>query len=140
MRPWQLLWKTEALTLALLVGCIATSPGVRVVLEEFEKALGERVSRRAVMQAAMVTAVTLLAMPEPVTKFIADDRGAHSLGGCPDALQMQAASREGILLSEVSAAESVTVSTEGFSVALAPSAVAMAARGAPNGSRPPERS
>src|SRR5690606_31551704 len=44
------------------------------VLEEFEKALGQMVSMRAVMQAAMGTIVVLLvllAMPEPVTKFIA---------------------------------------------------------------------
>ena len=44
------------------------------VLEEFEKALGETVSMRAVIQAAMSTIVVLLvllAMPEPVTKFIA---------------------------------------------------------------------
>jgi hypothetical protein len=44
------------------------------VLEEFEKALGQMVSMRAVIQAAMCTIVTLLvllAMPEPVTKFIA---------------------------------------------------------------------
>jgi hypothetical protein len=44
------------------------------VLEEFEKALGEMVSMRAVMQAAMWTIVTLLvllALPEPVTKFVA---------------------------------------------------------------------
>jgi hypothetical protein len=44
------------------------------VLEEFQKALGEQVSMRAVMQAALWTVVTLLvllALPEPVTKFIA---------------------------------------------------------------------
>ncbi|WP_224249640.1 AHH domain-containing protein [Hyalangium gracile] len=44
------------------------------VLEEFEKALGEMVSLQAVMQAATWTVVTLLfllALPEPVTKFIA---------------------------------------------------------------------
>jgi hypothetical protein len=44
------------------------------VLEEFEKALGDMVSMRAVIQAAMSTIVVLLvllAMPEPVTKFIA---------------------------------------------------------------------
>jgi hypothetical protein len=44
------------------------------VQEELEKALGEMVSMRAVMQAAMGTLVVLLmllAMPEPVTKFIA---------------------------------------------------------------------
>jgi hypothetical protein len=175
-----------------------------LVLEEFEKALGERVSMRAVMQAAMATVVTLLvllAMPEPVTKFIAawatvglilwvgaktlynliggwfqlmeEVKGstnfeqireagekfgklfsreaaqafamvamallthtakgfADQLGTLPGSAQvsMRAAGREGILLSEVSAAESVTVTAEGFSVALAPGVVVMAARGA----------
>jgi hypothetical protein len=54
----------------MLAMALSKSP----VLEEFEKALGEKVSMRAVMQAAMATVVTLLvllAMPEPVTKFIA---------------------------------------------------------------------
>jgi hypothetical protein len=44
------------------------------VLEEFQQALGEQVSMRAVIQAALWTVVTLLvllALPEPVTKFIA---------------------------------------------------------------------
>jgi hypothetical protein len=44
------------------------------VLDEFEKALGEMVSMQAVLQAAMWTVGTLLfllAMPEPVTKFLA---------------------------------------------------------------------
>ncbi|KFE63953.1 AHH domain-containing protein [Hyalangium minutum] len=44
------------------------------VLEEFEKALGEMVSMQVVLQAAICTVVTLLvllAMPDPVTKFIA---------------------------------------------------------------------
>ncbi|KFE63253.1 AHH domain-containing protein [Hyalangium minutum] len=44
------------------------------VLEEFEMALGHMVSMRAVLQAAMCTVITLLvllAMPDPVTKFIA---------------------------------------------------------------------
>jgi A nuclease family of the HNH/ENDO VII superfamily with conserved AHH len=175
-----------------------------LVLKEFEKALGEMVSMQAVMQAAMATVVTLLvllAMPEPVTKFIAawatvglilwvgaktlynlvagwfqlmeevkvaitfeeireagerfgklfsreaaqafammamalltrTAKGfAEQVGTLPGSAQvsMQAAGREGILLSEVSAAESVTVTDKGFSVALAPGAVAMAARGA----------
>jgi hypothetical protein len=174
------------------------------VLEEFEKALGEMVSMQAVMQAAIATVVTLLvllAMPEPVTKFVAawatvglilwvgaktlynlitgwfqlmeevkvattfeeireagekfgklfsreaaqafamvamallthTAKGfAQQVGTLPGSarVSMQAAGREGILLSEVSAAESVTVTAEGFSVALAPGAVAMATRGA----------
>jgi len=184
----------------MLAMALSKSP----VLEEFEKALGEMVSMRAVMQAALATVVTLLvllALPEPVTKFIAawatvglilwvgaktlynlvtgwfqlmeevkvattfeeireagekfgrlfsreaaqafamvamallthTAKGfAQQVGTLPGSAQvsMQAAGREGILLSEVSAAESVTVTAEGFSVALAPGAVAMAARGA----------
>ncbi|WP_245919873.1 hypothetical protein [Melittangium boletus] len=57
---------------------------------------------------------------------------AEQVGTLPGSgqMSMRAASREGILLSEVSSAESVTVTAEGFSVALAPGAIAMAARGA----------
>jgi hypothetical protein len=184
----------------MLAMALSKSP----VLEEFEKALGEMVSMRAVLQAAMATVVTLLvllAMPEPVTKFIAAwattglilwvgaktlynlitgwfqlmeevkvattfeqirEAGekfgqlfsreaaqafalvamallthmakgfAAQMGTLPGSAQvsMQAASREGILLSEVSAVESVTVTAEGFGVALAPGVVAMATRGA----------
>ncbi|MDC0712079.1 AHH domain-containing protein [Stigmatella sp. ncwal1] len=184
---------------SMLAMALSKSP----VLEEFEKALGEMVRMRAVLQAAMATVVTLLvllAMPEPVTKFIAagatvglilwvgaktlynlitgwfqlmeevkvattfeaiQEAGekfgklfsreaaqafamvamallthtakgfAEQVGTLPGSAQvsMMAASREGILLSEISAAESVTMTTEGFSVALAPGAVAMAARG-----------
>jgi hypothetical protein len=54
----------------MLAMALSKSP----VLEELEKALGEMVSMRAVMQAALAAVVTLLvllAMPEPVTKFIA---------------------------------------------------------------------
>jgi hypothetical protein len=172
------------------------------VLEEFEKALGEMVSMQAIMQAAMWTVVTLLvllAMPDPVTKFVAawatlalvlwvgattlyklitgwfqlqeevkvattfeEIREAgekfgkmfsreaaqafammamvlltHSAQGfakqvatLPGSAQvsMNAAAQEGVLLSEVAAAESVAVTAEGFSVALPPFAVAMAAR------------
>ncbi|SEU31916.1 AHH domain-containing protein [Stigmatella erecta] len=176
-------------------------------LEEFEKALGEQVRMQAVMQAATAAAVTLLvllAMPEPVTKFIAawataglilwmgaqtlyrlitgwfelmEDvkaattfeeireagetfgkrvsreaaqalaliamallaHGAKDFGermaALPGSAQvsMQAASQEGLLLSEVGAVESVTVTAEGFRVALAPGAVAMAVRGGREG-------
>jgi len=183
----------------MLAMALSKSP----VLEEFEKALGEMVSMRAVMQAATATVVTLLvllAMPEPVTKFIAawatvglilwvgaktlytlvtgwfqlmeevkvatsfeeiraageqfgkvfsreaaqafammaiallthtTKNFAEQVGTLPGSAQvsMQSVRREGILLSEVSAAESVTVTANGFSVALAPGAVAMAARG-----------
>jgi hypothetical protein len=183
----------------MLAMALSKSP----VLEEFEKALGEMVSMRAIMQAAMATVVTLLvllAMPEPVTKFIAawatvglilwvgaktlynlitgwfqlmeevkvattfeeirmageqfgkvfsreaaqafammalallthtTKNFAEQVGTLPGSAQvsMQAAGREGILLSEVSTAESVTVTADGFSVALAPGTVVMAARG-----------
>jgi len=174
------------------------------VLEEFEKALGEMVSLQAMMQAAVWTVVTLLvllALPEPVTKFVAawatlalivlvgaktlynlvaawfqlqedvkvattaeEIREAgekfgklfsreaaqafammamvlltHTAQGfakqvatLPGSAQasMNAAAQEGILLSEVTAAESVAVTAEGFSVAMPPFAVAMTAKGA----------
>jgi len=182
----------------MLAMALSKSP----VLEEFEKALGEMASMRAVMQAAMAAVVTLLvllAMPEPVTKLIAawatvglilwvgaktlynlmtgwfqlmeevkvattfeeireagekfgrlfsresaqafammamallthTAKGfAEQVGTLPGSAQvsMQAAGREGILLSEVSAVESVTVTVEGFLVVLPPGAVAMAVR------------
>jgi hypothetical protein len=183
----------------MLAMALSKSP----VLEEFKKALGEMVSMRAVVQAAIGTVVTLLvllALPEPITKFVAAwattalvlwvgaktlynlvtgwfqlmeevktaatfeevrDAGekfgklfsreaaqafamivmallthtakgfAEQVATLPGSAQvsMQAAGREGILLSEVGAVESVAVTAEGFSVALAPGAVAMAARG-----------
>jgi hypothetical protein len=178
------------------------------VLEEFEKALGEMVSMRAVIQAAMYTLVVLLVlltMPEPVTKFIAAwattalivwvgaktlynlvtgwfqlmtevkaattfeqirEAGekfgrlfsreaaqafamiamallthaakafAEQVATLPGSSQMlMQAGREGVLLSEVGAVQSVTVTTEGFLVALPPSAVAMAAQGGGHGGR-----
>jgi hypothetical protein len=171
------------------------------VLEEFEKALGDMVSMRAVIQAAMSTLVVLLvllAMPEPVTKFLAawataalvlwvgaktlynlitgwfelmkevqvattfeeireagekfgrlfsreaaqafamiamallthTAKGfAEQVGTLPGSAQVSMqASSEGLLLSEVGAVQSVTVTAEGFSVALPPFAVAMAAQ------------
>ncbi|WP_225409126.1 AHH domain-containing protein [Stigmatella hybrida] len=183
----------------MLAMALSKSP----VLEEFEKALGEMVSMRAVLQAAIGTVVTLLvllALPEPITKFVAAwattalvlwvgaktlynlvagwfqlmeevkaaatfeeirDAGekfgklfsreaaqafamivmallthtakgfAEQVATLPGSAQvsMQAAGREGILLSEVGAVESVAVTAEGFSLALASGAVAMAARG-----------
>jgi hypothetical protein len=178
------------------------------VLEEFEKALGEMVSMRAVIQAAMSTIVVLLlllSMPEPVTKFIAawataalvlwvgaqtlynlitgwfqlmkevqvattfeqireagekfgrlfsreaaqafamlamallthTAKGfAEQVGTLPGSSQVSMqAGGEGLLLSEVSAVQSVTVTAEGFLVALPQGAVAMAAQGGGRGSR-----
>jgi hypothetical protein len=177
------------------------------VLEEFQKALGEMVSMRAVMQAAMSTIVVLLvllAMPEPVTKFIAAwataalvlwvgaktlynlitgwfqlmkevrvattfeqirEAGekfgrlfsreaaqafamlamallthtakdfAEQVATLPGSSQvsMRAAGGEGVLLSEVAAVQTVTVTAEGFLVALPPGAVAMSANGGRGG-------
>jgi hypothetical protein len=179
------------------------------VLEEFEKVLGEMVSMRAVMQAAMGTLVVLLVlltMPEPVTKFIAAwaatalilwvgaktlynlitgwfqlmkevrvatsseeirEAGekfghlfsreaaqafamiamallthtakdfAQQVATLPGSSQVsiQAAGGEGLLLSEVGAVQSVTVTAEGFLVTLPPGAVAMAAQGGGRGGR-----
>jgi len=182
----------------MLAMALSKSP----VLEEFEKALGQMVGMQAIIQAALCTVVTLLvllAMPEPVTKFMAawatvglilwigaktlynlvtgwfqlmeevkvattfeelreagekfgrlfsreaaqafammamallthTAKGfAEQVGTLPGSAQvsMQAMSREGLLLSEVGAVESVTVTAEGFLVALPPGAV-IAARG-----------
>ncbi len=179
------------------------------VLEEFEKALGEMVSMRAVIQAAMGTIVVLLlllALPEPVTKFIAAwataalvvwvgaktlynlitgwfqlmkevqvattfeqirEAGekfgrlfsreaaqafamiavavltykakdfAEQVATLPGSslASMQAADEAGFMLSEVSAVQSVTVTAEGFLVALPPFAVAMASQGRGRGGR-----
>ncbi|MFL5350385.1 MAG: AHH domain-containing protein [Hyalangium sp.] len=152
----------------MLAMALSKSP----VLEEFQKALGDMVSLRAVLQAAVGTVVTLLvllALPEPVTKFVAawataalvlwigaftlynlvkgwfelmeavkvattfeEIREAGEKFGRLFSAQvsLHAAEQEGVLLSEVGAVDSVAVTAEGFSVALAPGAVAMAARGA----------
>ncbi len=183
----------------MLAMALSKSP----VLEEFEKALGHMVDMQTVLQAALGTVVTLLvllAMPEPVTKFVAawatvglilwvgaktlynlvtgwfqlmeavkvattfeqlreagetfgrlfsreaaqafalmamallthTAKGfAEQVGTLPGSAQvsMQAAGGEGLLLSEVGAVESVTVTAEGFLVVLPPGAVAMAAPG-----------
>nr|WP_224362054.1 AHH domain-containing protein [Hyalangium versicolor] len=183
----------------MLAMALSKSP----VLEEFQKALGDMVSMRAVLQAAVGTVVTLLvllALPEPVTKFVAAwataalvlwlgastlyhlvkgwfelmeemktattfeeirDAGekfgrlfsreaaqafsmivmallTHTAKGfteqvatLPGSAQvsLHAAEQEGVLLSEVGAVESVAVTEDGFSMALAPGAVAMAASG-----------
>ncbi|MFL5346182.1 MAG: AHH domain-containing protein, partial [Hyalangium sp.] len=183
----------------MLAMALSKSP----VLEEFQKALGDMVSMRAVLQAAIGTVVTLLillALPEPVTKFVAawataalvlwvgaftlynlvkgwfelmeevkvatsfeEIREAgekfgrlfsreaaqafsmivmalltHSAKGFAEQVatlpgsaevSLHAADQQGILLSEVGAVESVAVTEDGFRMALAPGAVAMAARG-----------
>ncbi len=183
----------------MLAMALSKSP----VLEEFQKALGDMVSMRAVLQAAIGTVVTLLvllAMPEPVTKFVAawattalvlwvgaftlynlvkgwfelmeemktattfeeireagekfgrlvsreaaqafamivmallthTAKGfAEQVATLPGSAQvsLHAAEQEGILLSEVGAVDSVAVTDDGFTVALAPGAVAMAASG-----------
>ncbi|MFL5344065.1 MAG: AHH domain-containing protein [Hyalangium sp.] len=182
----------------MLAMALSKSP----VLEEFQKALGDMVSMRAVLQAAIGTVVTLLvllAMPEPVTKFVAawataalvlwvgaftlynlvkgwfelmeemktattfeeireagekfgrlfsreaaqafamivmallthTAKGfAQQVATLPGSAQvsLHAAEQEGALLSEVGAVESVAVTEDGFRVALAPGAVAMAVR------------
>jgi A nuclease family of the HNH/ENDO VII superfamily with conserved AHH len=178
------------------------------VLEEFEKALGAMASMRAVIQAAMSTIVVLLvllAMPDPVTKFIAawataalivwvgaqalynlitgwfqlmkevqvattfeqireagekfgrlfsreaaqafamiamallthTAKGfAEQVATLPGSSQVSMqAGGEGLLLSEVGAVASVTVTATGFLVALPPGAVAMAAQGGGRGGR-----
>jgi hypothetical protein len=60
---------------------------------------------------------------------------AKQVGTLPGSAQVptRAAGHEGLLLSEVEAVESVTVTADGFLIALPPGAVAMAARGGRGG-------
>lgn len=183
----------------MLAMALSKSP----VVEEFQKALGDMVSMRVVLQAAIGTVVTLLvllALPEPVTKFVAAWATAalvlwvgastlynlvkgwfelmeemktvatfdqvreagekfgrlfsreaaqafamivmalltHSTKGFAEQVatlpgsaevSLHAADQQGILLSEVGAVDSVAVTGDGFRMALAPGAVAMAASG-----------
>ncbi|MDC0707121.1 AHH domain-containing protein [Stigmatella sp. ncwal1] len=183
----------------MLAMALSKSP----VLKEFQKALGDMVSMRAVLQAAIGTVVTLLvllALPEPITKFVAawataalvlwvgaftlynlvkgwfelmeevkvattfeEIREAgekfgrlfsreaaqafamivmalltHSAKGFVEQVEtlpgsaqvsLHAVEQEGVLLSEVGAVESVAVTEDGFRMALAPGAVAMATSG-----------
>jgi hypothetical protein len=93
--------------------------------EEIREA-GERFGKLFSRKAAQAFAMMAMALLAHTAKGFAEQVG--TLPGSAQ-VSMQAASREGVLLSEVGAVESVVVTADGFSVTLAPGAVAMAARG-----------
>ena len=99
---------------------------VATTFEEIREA-SEKFGKLFSREAAQAFAMVAMALLTRTAKGFAEQVG--TLPGSAQ-VSMRAAGREGILLSEVSAAESVTVTAEGFSVALAPGAVAMTARGA----------
>ncbi len=89
------------------------------------RAAGEKFGKLFSREAAQAFAMIVMALLTHTAKGFAEQ--VATLPGSAQ-VSMQAAGREGILLSEVGAVESVAVTAEGFSVALAPGAVAMAAR------------
>jgi hypothetical protein len=98
---------------------------VATTFEKLREA-GERFGRVFSREAAQAFAMMAMALLTHTAKGFAEQVG--TLPGSAQ-VSMQAVGREGILLSEVGAVESVTVTAEGFSVALAPGAVAITSNG-----------
>jgi hypothetical protein len=97
---------------------------VATTFEQIREA-GEKFGRLFSREAAQAFAMIAMALLTHTAKGFAEQVG--TLPGSSQ-VSMQAGG-EGLLLSEVSAVQSVTVTAEGFLVALPPGAVAMAARG-----------
>jgi hypothetical protein len=93
--------------------------------EELREA-GEKFGRLFSREAAQAFALVAMALLTHTAKDFAQQ--VSTLPGSAQ-VSMQAAGQEGILLSEVGAVESVAVTADGFTVALGPGAVAMAANG-----------
>ncbi|EAU66874.1 hypothetical protein STIAU_3219 [Stigmatella aurantiaca DW4/3-1] len=94
---------------------------------EIRKA-GENFGKLFSREAAQAFAMIAMALLTNTAKGFAEQVG--TLPGSAQ-VSIQAARHEGILLSEVSAVEPVTVADDGFLVALPPGAVAMTVRGGP---------
>jgi hypothetical protein len=91
---------------------------------------GEQFGRLFSREAAQAFALMAMALLTHTAKGFAEQVG--TLPGSAQ-VSMHAAGQEGLLLSEVGAVESVTVTAEGFLVTLPPGVVAMAAPGGGNG-------
>ena len=91
---------------------------------------GEKFGRQFSREAAQAFAMLAMALLTHTAREF-----AQQLGTLPGSAQvsMQAEAQGGLLLSEVGAVESVAVTAEGFSVVLAPGAMAMAAGGGRGG-------
>ena len=98
---------------------------VATTFEELREA-GEKFGRLFSREAAQAFAMMAMALLTHTAKGFAEQVG--TLPGSAQ-VSMQGMSREGLLLSEVGAVESVTVTAEGFLIALPPGAVVMAAQG-----------
>jgi hypothetical protein len=121
-----ILWVGAKTLYNLMTGWFHLMEEVKVATTfEAIREAGEKFGKLFSREAAQAFAMVATALLTHTAKGFAQQVGTLP-GSAP--VSMQAAGREGILLSEVSAVESVTVTAEGFSVALAPGAVAMAAR------------
>ncbi|MFL5350093.1 MAG: AHH domain-containing protein, partial [Hyalangium sp.] len=98
---------------------------VATSFEEIREA-GEKFGRLFSREAAQAFAMIVMALLTHSAKGFAEQ--VATLPGSAQ-VSLHAADQEGILLSEVGAVESVAVTEDGFRMALAPGAVAMAARG-----------
>jgi hypothetical protein len=98
---------------------------VATTFEEIREA-GEKFGKLFSREAAQAFAMMAMALLTRTAKGFAEQVG--TLPGSAQ-VSMQAATGEGLLLSEVGAVGSVAVTADGFSVVLAPGAVAMAASG-----------
>jgi hypothetical protein len=98
---------------------------VATTFEEIREA-GEKVGRLFSREAAQAFAMIVMALLTHTAKGFAEQ--VATLPGSAQ-VSLHAAEQEGVLLSEVGAVESVGVTDDGFSMVLAPGAVAMAASG-----------
>jgi hypothetical protein len=122
-----ILWVGAKTLYNLITGWFQLMEEVKVAttFEELREA-GEKFGKVFSREAAQAFAMMAMALLTHTAKGFAEQVG--TLPGSAQ-VSMQAAGREGPMLSEVGAVESVAVTADGFSVALAPGAVAMAARG-----------
>ncbi len=100
-------------------------------MEEIRKA-GEKFGRLFSREAAQAFAMVAMALLTHAAKGFVEQ--VATLPGS-SRVSMQASGGEGLLLSEVGAVQTVTVTAEGFLVVLPPGAVAMAAQGGGRGGR-----
>jgi hypothetical protein len=125
------LWIGAQTLYRLITGWFQLMEAVKAAttFEEIREA-GETFGKRFSREAAQAFALMAMALLAHGAKDFGE--GMAALPGSAQ-VSMQAASQEGLLLSEVGAVESVTVTAEGFRLALAPGAVAMAVRGGQEG-------
>jgi hypothetical protein len=122
-----ILWIGAKTLYSLVTGWFQLMEEVKAAttFEEVREA-GEKFGRLFSREAAQAFALMAMALLTHTAKGFTEQVG--TLPGSAQ-VSMQAVGREGLLLSEVGAVESVTVTTEGFLIALPPGAVVMTAPG-----------